>query len=85
MAWCNLVMKRIPLLLVLSVVLGTAGAARADSLATPIAPQGASVSANPLAEPGFNSDVERGLSDLTRLQCSMLSVLLLNPRPCAMP
>lgn len=73
-----------PLLLV-ALLLGMVGAARADTLPVPLESSDsgsiARVSSVP-ADPSFNSDVERSLSDLTKLQCSMLSLMLLNPQPC---
>lgn len=78
-------MRRHSCLLVLAMVLGSATAAQAETLPPPLALPETQASAAPPPEPSFNSDVERSLADLTQLQCSMLSLLLLNPKPCAMP
>ncbi|MFZ9621372.1 MAG: hypothetical protein ACO289_09235 [Prochlorococcaceae cyanobacterium] len=78
-------MRRQSCVLMLAMVLGSGAAAQAESLPPPLALPEVQTSAAPPVEPSFNSDVERSLADLTQLQCSMLSLLLLNPKPCAMP
>jgi hypothetical protein len=53
-------------------------------LAEPLPPQldPAPVVAEPAPNPGFASDVELALDDLTRLQCGLLGLLLINSQPC---
>ncbi|MEB3172859.1 MAG: hypothetical protein VKL97_03240 [Cyanobacteriota bacterium] len=71
--------------LILALLLGSASAAQAEELPPPLAMPEAQTTAAPAAEPSFNSDVERSLAQLTELQCSMLSLFLLTPKPCATP
>jgi hypothetical protein len=61
-------------------VLAASPAALAEPLPPPLEP--APVVADPAANPGFASDVELALDDLTRLQCGLLGLLLINSQPC---
>ena len=61
-------------------VLAPAPAAMAEPLPPPLAP--APLAAEPAPNPGFANDVELALDDLTRLQCGLLGLLLINSQPC---
>ncbi|MBD1194424.1 hypothetical protein [Vulcanococcus sp. Clear-D1] len=61
-------------------VVAAAPAALAEALPLPLEP--APVVAEPATNPGFASDVELALDDLTRLQCGLLGLLLINSQPC---
>jgi hypothetical protein len=61
-------------------VVAEAPAALAEPLPLPLEP--APVVAEPAPNPGFASDVELALDDLTRLQCGLLGLLLINSQPC---
>jgi hypothetical protein len=61
-------------------VVAAAPAALAEPLPLPLEP--ALVVAEPAPNPGFASDVELALDDLTRLQCGLLGLLLINSQPC---
>jgi hypothetical protein len=61
-------------------VLAAAPAALAEPLPPPLEP--APVVVAPTADPGFATDVEVALNDLTRLQCGLLGLLLINSQPC---
>jgi len=41
--------------------------------------------AQPADNPGFAMDVEHALDDLTRLQCGLLGLILINSQPCPVP
>lgn len=61
-------------------VVAAAPAALAEPLPLPLEP--APGVAEPAPNPGFASDVELALDDLTRLQCGLLGLLLINSQPC---
>ena len=61
-------------------VLAAAPAAVAEPLPPPLEP--APVVVDPAPNPGFANDVELALDDLTRLQCGLLGLLLINSQPC---
>jgi hypothetical protein len=67
-------------LLLCLLVLAAVPAAMAEPLPPPL--ESAPVVADPAANPGFASDVEFALDDLTRLQCGLLGLLLINSQPC---
>ena len=70
-------------LLLSCLVLGAAPAAMAEPLPPPLEPPPAA--AESTSNPGFASDVEVALDDLTRLQCGLLGLLLINSQPCPVP
>ena len=70
-------------LLLSCVVLAAAPAALAEPLPPPLEP--VPVAAEPAREAGFAADVELALNDLTRLQCGLLGLLLINSQPCPAP
>ncbi|MFZ9947342.1 MAG: hypothetical protein ACO3GW_05180 [Vulcanococcus sp.] len=55
----------------------------AESLPPPLEP--AATAAEPARDSGFASDVELALDDLTRLQCGLLGLLLINSQRCPVP
>ena len=75
-------MKRMYALLALALLLGAVSGGRAEI--TPAALQAPQRSATPAAgtDPGFAADVEGALGDLTKLQCRVLGLLLINSQPC---
>ena len=75
-----LLMKPLALLLLGAMVAAAAPPALAQALPPPLEP--ATVAAPLEPNPGFTSDVETALDDLTRLQCSLLGLLLINSQPC---
>ncbi|MBV2351231.1 hypothetical protein KUL97_05840 [Synechococcus sp. HK05] len=64
-------------------LLVAAPAAMAEPLPPPLEPPPAA--AESTSNPGFASDVEVALDDLTRLQCGLLGLLLINSQPCPVP
>jgi hypothetical protein len=64
-------------------VLVAAPAAMAEPLPPPLDPPPSA--AESTSNPGFASDVEVALDDLTRLQCGLLGLLLINSQPCPVP
>jgi hypothetical protein len=64
-------------------VLLAAPAAMAEPLSPPLEPAPAATES--VRDPGFASDVEVALDDLTRLQCGLLGLLLINSQPCPVP
>ena len=64
-------------------VLLAAPAAMAEPLPPPLEPAPATTES--ARDPGFASDVEVALDDLTRLQCGLLGLLLINSQPCPVP
>ncbi|QCH13673.1 hypothetical protein CB0101_00855 [Synechococcus sp. CB0101] len=64
-------------------VLLAAPVAMAESLPPPLEPAPAATES--ARDPGFASDVEVALDDLTRLQCGLLGLLLINSQPCPVP
>lgn len=60
-----------------------APAALAEPLPAPLEP--VTNPAQPNSDPGFASDVETALNDLTRLQCGLLGLMLINSQPCPVP
>ena len=69
-----------PWTLAAAVALLGAPVALAEPLPPPLESQ--PVAVQPADDPGFAADVERGLADLTRLQCSLLGLVLINSQPC---
>jgi len=78
-------MKPAHCLLCLAIIVGMSSGAQAEILSPAFADPEIQAGSPASADPSFNSSVERGLANLTQLQCSMLSLMLLNPSPCAMP
>ena len=70
-------------LLLTGLLLMAAPAALAEPLPLPLEP--APVAVKTASDPGFASDVEVALDDLTRLQCGLLGLLLINSQPCPVP
>ena len=70
-------------LLLSCLMLVAAPAGMADSLPPPLEP--AATAAEPARDSGFASDVELALDDLTRLQCGLLGLLLINSQRCPVP
>ena len=70
-------------LLLTGLLLMAAPAALAEPMPLPLEPGPAAV--KPASDPGFASDVEVALDDLTRLQCGLLGLLLMNSQPCPVP
>jgi len=69
-----------PLLLV-GLLLALAPAVAAEPLPLPLEPAVATAGAH-RGERGFTTDVEYALNDLTRLQCSLLGLVMINSQPC---
>jgi DNA-binding helix-hairpin-helix protein with protein kinase domain len=78
-----LLMPPFALLLLGAMVAAAAPSALAQPLPPPLEP--ATVAAPLEPNPGFTSDVETALDDLTRLQCSLLGLMLINSQPCPVP
>jgi len=76
-------MTRLAWMVVVAVATAAAPAALAEPLSPPLEP--ATLAAPSAANPGFSSDVETALDDLTRLQCSLLGLMLINSQPCPVP
>jgi hypothetical protein len=70
-------------LLLCGLLLVAAPAAMAEPLPPPLEP--APAATEPASDPGFASDVEGALDQLTRLQCGVLGLLLINSQPCPVP
>ena len=64
-------------------VMAATPAARSEALPPPL--ELAPATAQPADNPGFAMDVEHALSDLTRLQCDLLGLILVNSQPCPVP
>ena len=58
-------------------------AARSEVLPPPL--DTAPPTAQPADNPGFAMDVEHALDELTRLQCGLLGLILINSQPCPVP
>ena len=69
-----------PLLLV-GLLLAVAPAVSAEPMPLPLEPAASSTGAH-MGEPGFSTDVEYALNDLTRLQCRLLGLVMINSQPC---
>ena len=75
-------MLRFSLVLSLALLAATP-AARSEPLPPPL--EMAPPTAQPADNPGFAMDVEHALDDLTRLQCGLLGLILINSQPCPVP
>ena len=76
-------MKSLAWIVIGAVAAAAAPAAMAEPLPPPLEP--APVAAQPAEDPGFANDVEHALDDLTRLQCGLLGLILINSQPCPVP
>lgn len=76
------VMRASVLILALSCAVLAPASAQAEPLPLPLEPGSSTTMTNGSSGDGFSSTVETGLSDLTRLQCRMLGLLLINSQPC---
>jgi hypothetical protein len=70
-------------LLLCFALMAASPAARAEALPPPL--EFAPPTAQPADNPGFAMDVEHALDDLTRLQCGLLGLILINSQPCPVP
>ena len=67
-------------LLIAGALLALAPAVVAEPMPLPLEPA-ASVAGSRPGDPGFHGDVEVALNDLTRLQCRLLGLVMIN-QPC---
>jgi hypothetical protein len=67
-------------LLLVGALLALAPSVVAEPLPLPLEPA-PSVAGSKPGDPGFNGDVEVALNDLTRLQCRLLGLMMIN-QPC---
>ena len=67
-------------LLIAGALLALAPSVVAEPMPLPLEPA-VSVAGSRPGDPGFNGDVEVALNDLTRLQCRLLALVMIN-QPC---
>lgn len=64
-------------------LMAAAPASRAEALPPPL--ELPASMATPASNPGFATDVENALDDLTRFQCGLLGLVMINSQPCPVP
>jgi hypothetical protein len=67
-------------LIVVLALMGAAPASRAEALPPPL--ELSPSAASPASNPGFATDVENALDDLTRFQCGLLGLVMIDSQPC---